>query len=83
DHDQPTGLVGARGALPVWARIMAQIGGVSLDMPPPQGLNDVWIDYATGLQTTPACDGANAVEVAVPASAQLAPMAGCGLIGSM
>ena len=83
DHDQPTGLVGARGALPVWARIMAQLGAVSLDMPPPQGLKEVWIDFATGLQTTPACDGANAVEVAVPSSAQLAPMAGCGLFGNM
>ena len=83
DHDQPTGLVGARGALPVWARIMRQVGVVPLDLPPPSGVNDVWIDFATGLQTTPACAGANAVEVAVPVNASLTPMPGCGLSGGL
>ncbi len=80
DHDQPTGLPGALGALPVWAHIMASIGTQPIDMPPPQGLNDVWIDFPTGMQTTPVCDGANAVEVAVPAGTQIAPMPGCGLL---
>ena len=80
DHDQPTGLPGALGALPVWAHIMASIGTLPLNMPPPQGLTNVWIDFMTGLQTTPACDPANAVEVAVPVGTQIAPMAGCGLL---
>ncbi len=80
DHNQPTGLPGALGALPVWSHIMASIGTQPLSMPPPQGLTDVWIDFQTGLATTPACDPANAVEVAVPTGTQIPPMAGCGLL---
>ena len=79
DHDQPTGLTGSMGALPVWAHIMASIGTLPLSMPPPQSLTDTWIDFATGLETTPACDAGNAVEVAVPEGAQLPEMGGCGL----
>ena len=79
DHDQPTGLTGSMGALPVWAHIMASIGTLPLIMPPPESLTDTWIDFTTGLKTTPACDGANAVEVAVPTGAQLPAMPGCGL----
>ncbi len=81
DHNQPTGLTGEMGAVPVWAHIMAAIGTLPLSMPPPQGLTDVWIDFATGLQTTPDCDGSNAVQVAVPVGAQLAQMPGCALSG--
>ena len=81
DHNQPTRLTGAMGALPVWAHIMASIGALPLSMPPPQGLTDVWVDFPTGLQTTPECDAANAVEVAVPVGTQIAPMSGCGLLG--
>ena len=81
DHNQPTGLTGSMGALPVWAHIMASIGTLPLSMPPPQGQTDVWIDFATGLATTPACDPANAVEVAVPLGTQIPAMAGCGLLG--
>ena len=79
DHDQPTGLTGSMGALPVWAHIMASIGTLPLSMPPPQSLTDAWIDFATGLQTTPACDGDNAVQIAVPQGTQLPQMGGCGL----
>ena len=81
DHNQPTRLTGAMGALPVWAHIMASIGTLPLSMPPPQGLTDVWIDFPTGLEATPACDAANAVEVAVPVGTQIPPLAGCGLMG--
>ncbi len=81
DHNQPTRLTGAMGALPVWAHIMASIGTLPLSMPPPQGLTDVWIDFPTGLEATPSCDAANAVEVAVPVGTQIPPMAGCGLMG--
>ena len=83
DHDQPTGLTGEMGAVPVWAHIMASIGTLPLSMPPPEGLSDTWIDFATGLQTTPACDGLNAVEITVPQGTPLPPMAGCGLSGGV
>ncbi len=83
DHNQPTGLTGEMGAVPVWARIMASIGTLPLSMPPPEGLTDTWIDFSTGLQTTPTCDGLMAVEVAVPTGTQLPAMPGCNLTGGV
>ena len=83
DHDQPTGLTGSMGALPVWAHIMASIGTLPLTLPPPQGLTGAWIDFASGLQTTPACDGGNAVWIAVPTGTQLPAMPGCDLGGGL
>ncbi len=83
DHNQPTGLTGEVGAVPVWAHIMASIGTLPLSMPPPEGLTETWVDFQTGLQTTPTCDGPMAVEVAVPTGTQLPTMPGCNLSGGL
>jgi penicillin-binding protein 1B len=77
DHYQPTGLTGSEGALPVWANLMASLGTRSLDMPPPEGVAETWIDYLTGLAAQPGCPGAVPVQVALPAGTQVAAMPGC------
>ncbi len=78
DHYQPTGLTGSEGALPVWAHLMASLGTPSLDMPPPEGVTETWIDFLTGMGAQPGCPGAVPVQVAVPAGTQVPPMPGCG-----
>lgn len=77
DHYQPTGLTGSEGALPVWAHLMAALGARSLDMPPPEGVSETWIDYLTGLAAPPGCPGALPVQVALPVGTQVAAMPGC------
>jgi len=83
DHYQPTGLTGSEGALPVWANLMASLGTRSLDLPPPEGVTETWIDYLTGLAAQPGCPGAVPVQVALPAGTQVAAMPGCPLQAPM
>jgi penicillin-binding protein 1B len=78
DHYQPTGLTGSEGALPVWAHLMAGLGTTPLQMPPPEGVTETWIDYLTGLGAQPGCAGAVPVQVALPTGTQVPPMPGCG-----
>jgi penicillin-binding protein 1B len=82
DHNQPTHLTGSEGALPVWAHLMAALGTLSLEMPPPEGVTDTWIDFMTGLGTQPGCPGADPVQIAVPVGTHVPPMAGCGGVGA-
>jgi penicillin-binding protein 1B len=79
DHYQPTGLTGSEGALPVWANLMASLGSRPLDMPPPEGVTETWIDYLTGLAAQPGCPGAVPVQVALPTGTQVAAMPGCAM----
>ena len=78
DHYQPTGLTGSEGALPVWAHLMASLGTPSLELPPPEGVTETWIDYLTGMGAQPGCPGAVPVQVALPTGTQVPPMPGCG-----
>jgi penicillin-binding protein 1B len=65
DDNRPTGLTGAAGALPVWAGTLAQLKSASFDPVPPDLVEDRWIGFGDGLETTPACS-ADAVAVALP-----------------
>jgi len=78
DDNQPTGLTGSAGALPVWSRIMAGLGTSSWNAPMPESLVEVHIEYPTGLRAVPSC-AADIVAVAVPADAAVPPRPGCGL----
>ena len=80
DDDAPTGLTGSAGALPVWAHIMAQLHTRSWSAPMPEGLATTEIEYPTGLRVAPGCTD-DAVEVAVPASADIPAKPGCVLPG--
>lgn len=76
DDNSPTALTGSQGALPVWSKVMGSIGPRSLEQPMPDDLEEVWIDYETGLVTEPGC-GSEVVAVAVPRGAALERMHGC------
>jgi penicillin-binding protein 1B len=76
DDNQVTGLTGAVGALPVWADTLAALKSTSFQPVPPDGIDDRWIGFGDGLETTPACS-ADAVLVAVPAGSALPAKTAC------
>jgi len=76
DDNRATGLTGAAGALPVWAETMASLKSVSFEPVPPELVENRWIDFGDGLETTPACS-ADAVSVAVPKDTVLPAKPGC------
>ena len=76
DDNRPTDLTGAAGALPIWADTMASLKAASFQPVAPELVEDRWIGYLDGLETTPACSE-DAVAVAVPAGTPLPGKAGC------
>jgi penicillin-binding protein 1B len=70
DDNRETGLTGAQGALPVWADTMASLKPVSFDPIAPDLVEDRWIGFDDGLETTPTCS-ADAVIIGVPRDTQL------------
>lgn len=61
DDNAPTGLTGSQAALPVWSRVMGGIVTRPWSVPIPETLEEVWVDYETGLVAEPGC-----AEVVVP-----------------
>ena len=78
DDNEPTGLTGSAGALPVWTHVMAGLGTTSWEAPMPDNLAEVHIEYPTGLRVAPGCSD-DIVAVAVPAEAVLPAKPGCSL----
>jgi penicillin-binding protein 1B len=76
DDNRVTGLTGAAGALPVWEDTIASLNSASFQPAAPEQVEDRWIGFADGLETTPACS-ADAVAVAVPRGTALPASAGC------
>jgi penicillin-binding protein 1B len=76
DDNHTTGLTGAAGAVPIWADIMGKLKSASYEPVPPEMVEDRWIDFSDGLETTAACS-ADAVLIAVPKDTKLAPRAAC------
>jgi len=76
DDNDPTGLTGSAGALPVWAHVMAGLGTNSWEAPMPDKLAEVHIEFPTGLRAAPGCSD-DIVAVAVPAEAVLPAKPGC------
>jgi penicillin-binding protein 1B len=76
DDNRATGLTGAAGALPVWADTLAKLKSVSFEPVAPELLEDRWIGYGDGLETTAACS-ADAVLVSVPKDTVLPGKTGC------
>jgi penicillin-binding protein 1B len=64
DDNRITGLTGALGALPAWSEAMSSLKHVSFDPVEPEGLEDRWIEFTTGADTTPVCP--DAVSVPIP-----------------
>jgi hypothetical protein len=60
----------------VWADTIASLKSVSFQPVPPELVEDRWIGFADGLETTPACS-ADAVVVSVPKDTVLPVKPGC------
>jgi penicillin-binding protein 1B len=65
DDNSPTGLTGSSGSLAVWSRLMAGIGTTSWSAPLPEGLEESWVEFPTGLGARPDC-GEEPIQVALP-----------------
>jgi penicillin-binding protein 1B len=76
DDNRVTGLTGAAGALPVWAQTLASLKSASFQPVPPELVEDRWIGFGDGLETTPACS-ADAVAVSVPKDTALPSKPDC------
>ena len=57
DDNSPTGLTGTNGALPVWTRLMSSISTTSYEPLMPETIEDRWVEYYSGLETSPYCSG--------------------------
>jgi penicillin-binding protein 1B len=75
DDNQPTGLTGAGGALSIWTELMRNLPVVSYAAPMPEGLEELSIDYISGLAADETCG--DALRVAVPAGTEVLPLPGC------
>ncbi len=58
DDYKPTGLSGATGAMPIWARLIRDLNVKSLDATPPAEVEEMLIDPASGLVADDSCAGA-------------------------
>ena len=76
DDNRPTGLTGATGALSVWAEALGSLRPASWEPPPPPDVDLRWIEFSSGLATSPACS-VDAVPVAVPRGTTLPAQARC------
>jgi len=57
DDNRPTGLTGTTGGLAVWSRLMGSIPNTSFEPPLPDALDLRWIDFFSGRETSPYCNG--------------------------
>ena len=58
DDNQAMGLTGTSGAMQVWGDLFSRIPSRSLEPQPPEGVEWLWIDAATGLRSEQGCPGA-------------------------
>ena len=78
DDNRPTGLTGATGALPVWAETLGSLRTSSWEPAPPADVEERWIEFSSGLATSPGCSS-DAVSIAVPLGTTLPARSGCVL----
>jgi penicillin-binding protein 1B len=76
DDNTPTGLTGSSGPLPVWSRVMSALGTTSWNAPLPEGLEERWIEFQTGLEARPGC-GEQIISVPLPTNTKLPAAPGC------
>jgi penicillin-binding protein 1B len=76
DDNRVTGLTGATGALPIWADTMAKLKSTSFEPVPQDAVEDRWIGFDDGLETTQACTP-DAVLIAVPKDSVLPAKPAC------
>jgi penicillin-binding protein 1B len=76
DGNADVGLTGGTGAAQIWARIMRRVDAASYDPPAPEGAENLWIDFETGLLTDRDCP--EAVYLAVSSRAVPPKAVDCG-----
>ncbi len=76
DDNSPTALTGTTGALPVWTKLMASIDTSAFEPLMPEDMEDRWIDYYTGRETSPICAG-SALSLPFTIGARLEPSESC------
>jgi penicillin-binding protein 1B len=76
DDNSPTGLTGSRGAMPIWAQLMASIDTTPLRLLAPEGIDEIWIDLDSGYAATATCPG-QPVAIAVPEGTVAPVKPGC------
>jgi penicillin-binding protein 1B len=76
DDNSPTGLTGTTGALPAWTKLMSSISTVSFEPLMPEDMEDRYVDYYTGKETSPYCAGP-AVSLPFVVGAALEPSDTC------
>jgi penicillin-binding protein 1B len=77
DDNQVTGFTGSSGALPVWSKLMAQLGTTSWSAPMPESLQEIWMEYQTGLRAEPGC-AEELISIAIPQGVEPPMKPGCG-----
>jgi len=76
DDNRPTGLTGTTGGLAVWTRLMASVPTSSFEALQPDSVDLRWIDYNSGLETSPYCNG-SAVSMPFAPGTLLEPSEAC------
>jgi penicillin-binding protein 1B len=76
DDNHPTELTGAAGALSIWAPLMVDVGGSSYAPVLPANLQQVWIDYESGLLAGRRCGDPTLLAIAPDSQLRVKP--GCG-----
>jgi penicillin-binding protein 1B len=75
DDNRPTGLTGSTGAARIWAGVLSSLEANSYSAPPPEGVDETWIDYLTGDPMAPRCP--DAIPVPVPDTDYYPRVFGC------
>jgi penicillin-binding protein 1B len=57
DDNRPTALTGTTGGLAVWSRLMGSIATTPFEPVMPEALELRWVDYYSGHETSPYCNG--------------------------
>jgi penicillin-binding protein 1B len=76
DGNADVRLTGGTGAAQIWGRVMRSVDAKPYDPPPPEGAENLWIDFATGLATDRDCP--DAVYLAVSSRAVPPKAVDCG-----
>lgn len=77
DDNRPTGLTGSAGALAIWAQLMRRLDTRSWDAIAPESLEEVSIEFGTGLAARTDCGGVDLITVAVPRDSDVPEKPGC------
>ena len=76
DDNRPTGLTGTTGGLAVWSKLMGSISTSPFEPLLPDALEPRWIDFYSGRETSPYCNG-SAVSMPFAVGAALEPSEAC------